>query len=336
MEEFIKGIPKCELHMHLFGNSEPEIIFKIAKRNHVEFPYSSPEELRKAYDFNNLDEFIKLFKLGVTVIEHGIDLYDITIDYLQRCSQENTKYAEIMFNVRPLIAKGMKTAEIMENVLRAMKEGQEKYGVTSKLIYVHDRIFDEKIASDIFEEMKPYLEHFVASGIVGSERNFPPRLFVNFFNDIQEIGQKITIHAGEEGPSSYITEAIDLCHADRIDHGVAADDEMVQRLAKEKIPLTMCPISNLKLKVVKDLADHPLKRFLDSGVIVTVNSDDPAFFGGYLNANYIAIQKALNLSQDDIVQLAKNSYIASYLPESEKLKGIQEIDSYVQNYGKTQ
>ena len=335
MEDFIKGIPKCELHIHICGNTEPELVFKLAERNNIKLPYKNPEELREAYKFKDLQEFLNAFKTGMEVIKKPQDIYDITFDYLERAHQDNVKYCELHCN--PQIFKPMITFdEASEAYAMACKDAEEKYGIKSKLILCMQRIKPEEETIETMHEYEkcPYKDYYVAVGLANAERNHPPSNFTNLYKVVKEMGLKATIHAGEEGPADYINQAIELCHADRIDHGNSAQDDpsVLEKLKERKIPLTMCPLSNLHLHVLEDLKTHPLKKYLDMGLLVTINSDDPAFFGGYINTNFIRTQEALSLTREDIIQLCKNSYLSSFLPESEKSKGLSLIDSYVSNY----
>lgn len=335
MEEFIRGLPKCELHMHICGNTEPEMVFRLAERNGVQLTkYKTLEELKKAYVFNNLDEFLDLFREQLLVIKKEIDLYDITYDYFIHAHQDNVKHAELYYSPDCFMQTNMTLAESMDGVIKAMDDALQNFGITSSIILCCERHLPEQRAISLFEQMGPYRKYISAVGLASAELPFPPKLFVKHFETCRLSGLNVTVHAGEEGPADYVTQALDLLKADRIDHGNRAieDPTVMKRLADEKIPCTMCPLSNLRLKVIQSLADHPLKKFMDAGIIVTINSDDPSFFRGYINQNFIETQKALNLSRDDIVTLAKNSYLSAYISDEEKQKGIELIDEYVENY----
>ena len=335
MEDFIRGIPKCELHIHIFGNTEPELVFKLAERNNVKLNYSSPEELRKAYQFKDLQEFLEAFKAGTMVIKTPQDLYDITYDYLEKAHADNVKYCELHTNPQ-LFEPMISFNDAAEGFVNACKDAEKNFGIKSKLILCIQRFRTEEHALNTLKELEncPFKDYFVAVGLANAEKPYPPKLFTHFFDEVKKLGYKITIHAGEEGPAEYIEQAIELCHADRIDHGNSAqyDEEILHKLQERQIPLTMCPLSNLRLQVIKDLHDHPLKRFLDLGLLVTINSDDPSFFGGYINTNIIETAKCLSLHEEDIIQLAKNSYLSSFLSPIEKSNGLALIDSYVSNY----
>ncbi|KAH0789688.1 adenosine deaminase [Histomonas meleagridis] len=335
MEDFIKGIPKCELHMHICGNTEPELVFKIAERNHVKIQYESAEQLRKAYHFSCLQEFLDILKLCSSVVKKPQDLYDITYDYLEKAHSDNVKYCELYFTPQSF-KPDMTFDEATEAVVNACKNGEKELGIKSRLILCQQRYQPESSTIEVLHELLkcPFKDYYVAVGLANAELPYPPKLFVNMFQEAKASGFKITIHAGEEGPSDYIKQAIELCNADRIDHGNSAQDDqsVVSMLRERKIPLTMCPLSNLRLKVINDLKEHPIKKFLENGLLVTINSDDPAFFDGYLNKNFIETQKELDLSKEHIIQLAKNSFISSFLSEEEKQKGIMEIDNYVKSF----
>jgi adenosine deaminase len=320
--------------MHLLGNIEPEIVFQIANRNSIPLNYPSAEALRASYVFQNLDEFLGLFREGTRVIRTEQDLYDITWDYLTRAKADNCTYCEIHYAPDLLIASGMSVEACLNGVTRALDDAKSQLQLESALIICCLRNRSESAELEILRLILPWKRYFVAAGLASSELNFPPRLFVNYFEECRKHGLRVTIHAGEEGPVEYIDQALTLLKAERIDHGNSChtDEIMIERLRNGRIPLTMCPLSNLRLKVIENLTDHPLKKLLDAGVIVSVNSDDPSFFRGYVNDNYIEIQKALGLTRDDIVKLAKNSYESSFLSDEAKQKGIQAIDAYVANF----
>ena len=339
MEEFIRGLPKCELHMHLCGNTEPDLVFTLARRNNVTIPYESPEALSKAYQFNNLQEFLDAFRAGTSVIKKPEDLYEIAYDYFVRAAADNVRYAELHYNPQFYDQhKVMSFNDAVAGVVKAMDDAEKNLGVRSKLILTQQRYNPEEEAIAVLKSLEacPHKDHFVAVGLASSELPFPPKLFVRCFEQVRKMGLHVVAHAGEEGPAEYVDQALELLHVDRIDHGNRAQEDPVvmQKLIDRRIPLTLCPLSNLRLQVVKDLRDHPLKKFMERGIICTVNSDDPAFFGGYVNANFVEIQRALDLSRDQIIELAKNSFLVSFMSEEEKQRGIAEIDEYVRNFGK--
>lgn len=335
MEEFIRGIPKCELHMHICGNTEPELIFKLAERNGITITkYKSPEEMKKAYNFKNLDEFLELFNEGCEVIKQEIDLYDITYDYFIHANNDNVRHVELYYSLDCFMEEGMTIDEAMNGIVKAMDDAKKNFGITSSIILCCERHRPEERAFNVLNQIDPWRKYISSVGLASAELPFPPKLFTKFFEKSRQMGFKITVHAGEEGPADYIYQALDLLKADRIDHGNSAinDDRLMKRLSDEKIPCMMCPLSNLRLKVIEKLEDHPLKKFLDAGILVTINSDDPSFFRGYMNDNFIETQKALNLSQSDIITLAKNSFISAFITDEERQKGIQSIDEYVKKF----
>lgn len=335
IERFIKGLPKCDIHIHLFGNTEPEMIFALAKRNGIQLKWDSPEHLKQAYCFNNLQEFLELFRAGEIVIKTEQDIYDITYDYFIHAHQDNITHCELHFSPNAAMQNGMPIEQVMNGVTKAIDDAKENFGITCYLVACVERHLPESLAFKLIDLIEPWRKYYIAAGLASAELPFPPNMFVGIFAEYRKRGYKISIHAGEEGPADYINQSIELLKADRIDHGNAClqDQTVVTKLVEKKIPCTLCPLSNLRLQVVKDLKDHPLKKMMNAGIICSVNSDDPSFFRGYLNDNFIAIQQAINLTKDDIVTLAKNSYLSSFLPEDEKQKGIELVDQYVKNFG---
>ena len=329
MEEFIRGIPKCDLHVHMFGNTEPEMVFKLAQRNNIKLSYNSVEELSKAYKFTCLDDFFKVFRAGLSVVKTKEDVRDICYDYLKHAHEDNVKYCELHFNAVSEVT-GMTTKEMMEGLIEGMNDAKRDFGIEAKAISALSRRKPLEETRQFLEDSKLFKDYIVAIGLASAEKQFPPHIFTEIFEEAGKFGFKRTAHSGEEGPPEYIWEAINFLKVDRIDHGVSAikDPKLVQYLAEKQIPLTICPISNLKLNVVKSLEEHPIKKFIDAGVFVTINSDDPTFFSANLSENYIAVQKAFNLTKEEIVILAKNSFIASYLPSEKIEEGIKLIDEY--------
>lgn len=319
-EEFIKGIPKAELHLHIEGTFEPELMFEIARRNNKNLKYSSVEELRKAYDFNNLQDFLDIYYEGASVLIEERDFYDLTWAYLVKAHIQNVLHTEIFFDPQTHTDRGISFTTVINGISSALKDAKEEFGMSSKLIMCFLRHLDEKAAFETLEMALPYKHLITAVGLDSSEVDHPPSKFQGVFEKAREEGFLTVAHAGEEGPAEYVREALELLHVSRIDHGNRAldDDELIKELVSRKIPLTVCPLSNLKLKVVEDQKAHPLKVMLDRGLLVTVNSDDPAYFGGYVNENYLAVAKALDLTRENIKQLAINSFRASFLDEKEK------------------
>lgn len=327
---FIQNIPKAELHLHIEGTLEPELIFVIAKRNNLRLPYTSVEELKKKYLFHNLQEFLNIYYQGTVVLQKEQDFYDLTLAYLEKASSQGVKHAEIFFDPQSHTERGISFKSVIDGISNALAEGVSRFGISSKLILCFLRHLDEAAALKTLKEALPFKEKIIAVGLDSSEVGHPPSKFKNVFNQARKEGFLTVSHAGEEGPVSYIHEALDLLHVNRIDHGnhVLDDESLVEKMAKEKIPLTLCPLSNLKLKVVEDLHKHPLKKMMEKSLLVSLNSDDPAYFGGYIADNYRAITEALDLSQEEIVQLAKNSFQSSFLSSEEKKKMIGMVEAY--------
>lgn len=331
-EKFIHEIPKAELHLHLEGTFEPELMFEIAKRNRLNLKYESVEALKAAYDFNNLQEFLDIYYSGADVLQEEQDFYDLTWAYLQKIHSQNVVHTEIFFDPQTHSSRGVSFKKVISGIHRALEDGQNKLGISSKLILSILRHLSEDSAFQTLREAIEYKEWITAIGLDSSEKGHPPSKFQRVFELAREEGFLTVAHAGEEGPPEYVWEALILLQVSRIDHGNRSLEDLVlvDELVARKIPLTVCPLSNLKLKVVDDMLYHPLKIMLKNGMQVTVNSDDPAYFGGYINENYLAVADALNLSKEQIVQLAKNSFEASFLDENEKLKLINLVDSFYQ------
>ena len=330
--KFIQGIPKAELHLHIEGTFEPELMFEIAKRNGIEIAYESVEALKKAYSFNNLQEFLDIYYAGAAVLITEQDFYDLTWAYLSQIHSENVVHTEIFFDPQTHTERGIPFETVINGIQRALVDGKEKLGITFKLIMSFLRHLDEASAFETLEAALAYKDRIHGIGLDSSELGNPPSKFERAFAKAKAEGFLVVAHAGEEGPADYIWEALDLLKVDRVDHGnrCLEDAALVERLVSEQMALTICPLSNRELKVVPDLKDHPIKNMMDKELLVTVNSDDPAYFGGYMNANYEAIAIALDLSHDDIVTLVKNSFRASWLTDAEKARNFAKIDSYFQ------
>ncbi|MBN1495107.1 adenosine deaminase [Candidatus Peregrinibacteria bacterium] len=332
IEDFIKGIPKAELHLHIEGTFEPELMFKIAKRNNIEIKYKSVEEIKKAYNFSNLQDFLDIYYEGAGVLMQEQDFYDLTWAYLKKIHSENVLHAEIFFDPQTHTDRGISFQTVVKGISRALQDSQNKLGVSTKLIMCFLRHLDEDAAIHTFEQALGYKDLITAVGLDSSEVGHPPSKFQHVFEKARQEGFLTVAHAGEEGPAEYVWEALNLLKVSRIDHGNHSfdDDKLVQELVNRKMPLTVCPLSNLKLKVVNDLKQHPLRKMLEKGLLATINSDDPAYFGGYVNENYLAISSALDLSKEEITQLAKNSFAASFLKEEIKQKMIDKVEKYYQ------
>ena len=330
MDSFIRDLPKAELHLHLEGSFEPEQMFAIARRNKADIPFKSVEEVRAAYRFSNLQDFLDIYYRSANVLRAEEDFTDLTLAYLQRVAADGVRHAEVFFDPQTHTARGVTFATVAEGILTALAHGEARFGVTSKLILCFLRHLSEEEAFATLKQAEPYLDRIVGVGLDSSEVGHPPSKFARVFAAARGHGLKLVAHAGEEGPADYVWEALDLLHVDRIDHGNRSldDPKLVARLAAEKMTLTVCPLSNLKLCVVKDMKKHPLKRMLDLGLRATVNSDDPAYFGGYVNANFTAVADALDLSRADLVTLAKNSFLGSFLSDGEKARHLAAVDAY--------
>ena len=310
-----RRIPKAELHIHIEGSLEPELIFALAQRNGVTLPYPSVDALRAAYAFTDLQSFLDIYYAGASVLLHEADFFDMAWAYFLRAQADHVIHTEIFFDPQTHTARGVPMATVIQGLKRACDQAQAQLGITSHLILCFLRHLSEEDAFATLEAALPWRHHFIGVGLDSSEVGHPPEKFARVFARCRELGLRVVAHAGEEGPPAYIWQALDLLKTERIDHGVRCleDPALVARLAQERVPLTVCPLSNLKLCVVDDLADHPLKRLLDAGLCATVNSDDPAYFGGYLNANFEQTVLALELSTEDVVQLAQNSFEASFV-----------------------
>ena len=327
---FIAGLPKAELHMHLEGSLEPEQMFAIARRNKIAIPFRNAQEVRKAYHFSNLQDFLDIYYASANVLRTEEDFYDLTLAYLKRAAADAVRHAEVFFDPQTHTARGVAFATVADGIFKALIEGERQFGITSKLILCFLRHLGEEDAFATLKQGDAYLDRIAGVGLDSSELGHPPSKFVNVFDAARSHGLKLVAHAGEEGPSDYVWESLDLLHVDRIDHGNRSldDPKLVARLASEKMTMTVCPLSNLKLCVVKNMSDHPLKRMLEAGLRVTVNSDDPAYFGGGVNVNFSAVAEALALGKEELVTLAKNSFLGSFLSGDEKKPHIAAVDAY--------
>jgi adenosine deaminase len=328
LAEFVRRLPKAELHLHIEGTLEPEMLLALGRRNGVGLPCSTAEECRAQYRFSDLQSFLDIYYDGVAVLVTEQDFFDLTTAYVRRVAADGARHVEVFFDPQSHVPRGVPFGTVVGGITRALREGQAEYGVSWRLImcFLRDRPATE--ALEILELALPHRDVITGVGLDSAEVGHPPAEFAEVYQRAREAGFVAVAHAGEEGPPEYITEALDLLGVRRIDHGVAAirDPVLLRRLADEAVPLTMCPLSNLELKVTPDLAEHPLKKLLDAGIAVTVNSDDPAYFGGYLLDNYLAVERALRLSRNDMAQLARNSIAASLLAGDRKSELIEEID----------
>jgi len=328
LADLIHALPKTELHLHIEGTFDAELMFEIARRNEVELPYGSVEEVRAAYDFENLQSFLDLYYAGATVLRNRRDFHDLTWAYLQKMQGENVRHVEIFFDPQTHTERGVEFSEVVEGIDQALEDARGQLGITSELIMCFLRDMSEEAAFETLDQALPYKSRIVAVGLDSAEAGHPPSKFERVFRAAREEGFLTVAHAGEEGPAEYIREALDLLQVRRIDHGVRCteDPDLVKRLAAEQIPLTVCPLSNVKLRVFDKLEHHNLKTLMEAGLCVTINSDDPAYFGGYLEQNYAETARALGLTRDGVLTLARNGFNASFMPEADKNKHLQEID----------
>lgn len=327
LDRFITGIPKAELHLHIEGSLEPELMFELARRNKVAIPFASVEDVRAAYQFSNLQDFLDIYYAGAQVLQTEQDFHDLAAAYFARAQADGVRHAEIFFDPQTHTDRGIPFDVVIEGLLSGMAAVE---GVSSKLILSFLRHLNEEAAFATWRQAEKWLDRIAGVGLDSSELGHPPSKFARVFAAAGEAGLKRVAHAGEEGPPAYVHEALDILHIDRIDHGNRAleDPALVERLAQSGMTLTVCPLSNLKLCVVGNLADHPIDRMLDLGLNATVNSDDPAYFGGYVAENYQAVAHARNLGKAQIVQLARNSFTGSFLSEAEIATHLATIEEF--------
>ena len=327
IEEFIKKSPKAELHLHIEGTLEPELMFFLAKRNNIEIPFKNIDDVKKAYNFNNLDSFLKIYYEGAKVLIKEQDFFDLTWAYILKCKEDNIVHTEIFFDPQTHTDRGIDFDIIINGIFNALKKAEKEFGLSFKIIMCFLRHLSEDECFQILDKALAHKDKICGVGLDSSEKGNPPKKFEKLFKKASE-NEFITVaHAGEEGPPEYIWEALNLLNVSRIDHGVQClkDEKLVEILTKNQIPLTVCPLSNIKLKVFNTLEDHNLKKMLEKKLMVMVNSDDPAYFGGYLNKNFIEIQKALNLSYEEIKTLLANSFKSSFMKDTKKEEWISKI-----------
>ncbi len=327
----IQQIPKAELHLHIEGTLEPELMMTLAQRNSVEIPYASVDEIRSAYDFSDLQSFLDIYYAGAQVLLEEQDFYDLTWAYLERAAMDNVRHVEIFFDPQTHTVRRVSFETVINGISGALQDGKSKLEITSELIMCFLRHLSAADALTTLQESLPHKKQIRAVGLDSSELGHPPAKFAEVFERARQEGYLTVAHAGEEGPPEYIWEALDVLKVERIDHGVRCleDPVLVKRLAREQIPLTVCPLSNIKLRVFDTLEEHNLKELLDAGLCATINSDDPAYFGGYIGENFLQTQQALNLSAGEISTLTRNSFTASFLSDEDKQRHIDEIDQLV-------
>lgn len=330
LRDFIAGLPKAELHLHLEGSLEPELMFELAQRNKVAIPFRSVAEVRAAYAFSNLQDFLDIYYQGAQVLMTERDFFDLTMAYLVRAQADGVQHVEVFFDPQTHTDRGLPFAVAIEGILAALHEGQARFGISHGLILCILRHLSEEAGLATLKAAEPWFDRLLGIGLDSSEVGHPPSKFQRLYASVAATGLKRVAHAGEEGPAPYVWEALDLLQIDRIDHGNRAldDPDLVRRIVAAQLTLTVCPLSNLKLCVVKDLRQHPLKRMLDLGLRATVNSDDPAYFGGYVNQNYVEVAEALELSRAELLTLARNSFEGAFLPAATKQLKLAAIAAY--------
>ena len=330
LEGFIERLPKAELHIHIEGSLEPEPMFELARRNGLRLPFKSVDDVRKAYEFVDLQSFLQLYYQGVRVLVKERDFYDLTWAYLKKAHSQNVRHSEVFFDPQAHTGRRIPFETVISGIHHAMLDAKQRLGISSKLVMCFLRDLSEKAAMDTLLQALPFKNWIVAVGLDSSEVGHPPEKFSKVFNKAREEGFLTVAHAGEEGPPEYIWQALDRLKVSRIDHGVRCieDPSLTERLAADGIPLTVCPLSNVKLRVFESLENHNLKQLLDRGLCVTINSDDPAYFGGYLTENFVAVEKSLRLDRNDIYRLARNSFQAAFLRPDEKQTLLDELDNH--------
>ena len=326
--QFINQSPKTELHLHIEGSLEPELMFKLSKRNKVEIPFKSVEEIRSAYNFTNLDSFLKIYYEGSNVLINEEDFFDLTWEYILRCKQDNIVHTEIFFDPQSHLPRGVSFDVVINGIHKALKKAKDEFNISSKIIMCFLRHLDEESCFDVLNQACNHKDKIIGVGLDSSEKGNPPSKFKRLFEKAIAEGFLTVAHAGEEGPPEYIWDSLNLLKIKRVDHGVQClnDKKLVEKLVKDQIPLTVCPLSNVKLCVFDKLENHNLKKMLDKGLRVMVNSDDPAYFGGYLNKNLIETSKALNLELLDVKKLIENSFKSSFLNDEDKKKWLKKIN----------
>lgn len=334
MKKFIQDLPKAELHLHIEGSLEPELMFTLAKKNNIKLPYKSIDEVKKAYEFTNLQSFLNIYYAGAKVLITKEDFYDLTWAYILKCVENNIIHTEIFFDPQTHTSRGILFETVILGIKEALDDANKKFGISSQIIMCFLRHLSEEDALKTLDEAVNFKEDIIGVGLDSSELGNPPIKFEQVFNKAKKEGFKVVAHAGEEADVSYIYEALDLLHIERIDHGVQAikSAKLMKRLKDEQIPLTVCPNSNIELKVFENYKYHNIKQLLDYGLNVTVNSDDPAYFKGYINQNFINLYENLDLSKEDIIRLVKNSFKSSFIKDDLKQKYLKKVDKIVLNH----
>ena len=331
-KDFIAGLPKAELHLHIEGSLEPELMFALAKRNDVTIPYASVEEVRAAYNFSRLQDFLDIYYAGAAVLQTEQDFRDLATAYFDRAAADGVVHAEIFFDPQTHTDRGIAIGTVIEGLLAGMADAEAKHGLTAKLILCFLRHLDEDAAFATLRAAEPWLDRIAGVGLDSSELGHPPEKFARVFAEARARGLRLVAHAGEEGPPDYVYQALDILGIDRLDHGNRSleDPILTARLARTGMTLTVCPLSNTKLCVVDDMANHPIDRMLKAGLRATINSDDPAYFGGYIADNYRAAAAGRSLDRDDLALLARNSFLGSFLPDDSVAAHLARLDAYVE------
>lgn len=333
---FVARLPKAELHVHLEGTIEPADMFAFAVRNDLQLPWASQDDLVAAYDYTGLDAFLALYWQGCKALCTRADFYDLTLAYLRRAAQEGIVRAEMFFSPQNFLPRGISLASQLGGIDEAIADAKGEWGIEGEIIIVAQRHRPESEALELLSLLRPHRDQLLGVGLGGPEIGHPPGKFARFYSAAKDQGYRLTIHAGEEGPAHYVREALEVCKVERIDHGYTAlsDPDLVCRIADEQIALTMCPLSNLRLRVVENLANYPLLNLLDAGVLVTINSDDPPYFGGYLNANYEAVGQSLGLQEETFAQIARNGFLGSFASPRDVAAGVRAVDAYLAQHRK--
>ncbi|HKP23146.1 MAG TPA: adenosine deaminase [Dongiaceae bacterium] len=335
LDATIARLPKAELHIHIEGSLEPELMFALARRNNVRLAYDSVEAVRRAYAFTNLQDFLDLYYQGMSVLLREVDFYDLAMAYFRKAASQNVRYVEFFFDPQGHTARGVPFGTVMAGLTRAQADAEAQLGVISRMIMCFLRHLDEADAERTLDQALKYKDKIIGVGLDSSENGHPPRKFKKVFYRARNEGFRLVAHAGEEGPPEYVWETIEVLGIDRIDHGNRSleDAELVKRIVKDGLALTVCPLSNLRLCGVKDMKDHPLRRMLDAGLKVTINSDDPAYFGGYVNENFSSVGDALGLSAQELTAIARNGFAASFMPTQAKQAALAAFDQAIRQPG---
>jgi adenosine deaminase len=325
------ALPKAELHLHIEGTLEPELMFELARRNDITLPYADVESVRRAYVFTDLQSFLDIYYQGCAALVHERDFYDLTVAYMSRAHAHGVRHAEIFFDPQTHTERGVAMGTVVGGIDRALRDAEVEWGMASHLILCFLRHLPEHAAAETLLAALPYLDRLTGVGLDSSEVGYPPELFVRVFERARFEGLHAVAHAGEEGPPEYIRQALDMLHAERIDHGVRCmeDEQLLGRLVRDRVPLTVCPLSNVRTRVFDRIEDHPVRRMLERGLAVSLNSDDPAYFGGYVGDNFVAVRERLGMTDEQLVQVARNSFEASFLSDDDKAQYLAEIDRAV-------